>query len=139
MSSSAYQFKPHNIGRWVIWSLYALALIVAPLVWTSSLSLTMLSQMGIGIIVCLSYNILLGQGGMLSFGHAVYSGLGAFGAIHALNLATAGSLPIPVSLVPIVGGLAGLLVAALLGSVSTKKSGTTFAMITLGIGALVFS
>ena len=30
--------------------------------------------MGIAIIVCLSYNMLLGQGGMLSFGHAVYSG-----------------------------------------------------------------
>jgi branched-chain amino acid transport system permease protein len=34
----------------------------------------MLSQMGIAIIACLSYNMLLGQGGMLSFGHAVYSG-----------------------------------------------------------------
>ena len=30
--------------------------------------------------------MLLGQGGMLSFGHAVYSGLGSFLAIHALNL-----------------------------------------------------
>ncbi len=142
MSSSsqiAYRFKPYNLGRWIVWSVFALALIVAPMLWTSSLSLTMLSQMGIGIIVCLSYNMLLGQGGMLSFGHAVYSGLGAFGAIHALNFATAGSLPIPVSLVPIVGGLSGLIVAALFGAVTTKKSGTTFAMITLGIGALVFS
>lgn len=139
MTTSAYRFKPYNLGRWIIWTLFALVLIVAPMVWTSSLSMTMLSQMGIGIIVCLSYNMLLGQGGMLSFGHAVYSGLGAFGAIHALNFATSGALPIPVSLVPIVGGLTGLLVSALLGSVSTKKSGTTFAMITLGIGALVFS
>ena len=49
----------------------------------------MLSQMGIAIIVCLSYNMLLGQGGMLSFGHAVYTGLGAFVAIHALNLRSA--------------------------------------------------
>ena len=37
----------------------------------------MLSQMGIAIVACLSYNMLLGQGGMLSFGHAVYTGLGA--------------------------------------------------------------
>jgi ABC-type branched-subunit amino acid transport system permease subunit len=35
----------------------------------------MLSQMGIAIVACLSYNMLLGQGGMLSFGHAVYTGL----------------------------------------------------------------
>jgi branched-chain amino acid transport system permease protein len=61
-------------------------LAVAPLLWTSSFAQTMLSQMGIAIIACLAYNILLGQGGMLSFGHAVYSGLGAFLAIHTLNL-----------------------------------------------------
>ena len=67
----------------------------------------MLSQMGIAIIVCLSYNMLLGQGGMLSFGHAVYSGLGSFLAIHTLNLVAKGRLPLPVSLIPIVGGLAG--------------------------------
>ena len=58
---------------------------------TSSLSQTMLSQMGIAIIVCLSYNMLLGQGGMLSFGHAVYSGLGSFLAIHTLNLVAKGA------------------------------------------------
>jgi branched-chain amino acid transport system permease protein len=76
---------------------------------------------------------------MLSFGHAVYSGMGAFLAIHALNMAGAGTLGIPVSLIPLVGGLAGLVVSALLGYVSTKKAGTPFAMITLGIGELVFA
>jgi branched-chain amino acid transport system permease protein len=133
-----YQFKPYNIGRWIIWSLFALILVVAPLVFTSSLSQTMLSQMGIAIIVCLSYNMLLGQGGMLSFGHAVYSGLGAFLAIHTLNLVTKG-LPLPVSLIPIAGGLAGMLFAVLLGWVTTKKAATPFAMITLGIGELVWA
>ncbi len=139
MTKQYYEFKPLNIGRWVIWSLFALLLALAPLVFTSGLSITMLSQMGIAIIACLSYNILLGQGGMLSFGHAVYTGLGSFLAIHALNMASAGSLPLPVSLVPIVGGIAGMFFAALLGWVTTRKSGTTFAMITLGIGELVFA
>ena len=138
-SSNVYHFKPWNIGRWLIWSLFALVLALAPLAWTSSLGQTMLSQIGIAIIACLSYNILLGQGGMLSFGHAVYTGLGAFLAIHALNAASAGTLAIPVSLIPLVGGLAGLVVAALLGYVTTRKSGTTFAMITLGVGELVWS
>jgi branched-chain amino acid transport system permease protein len=124
-------------GRWLVWGLYALAMLVAPLLFTSSLSLTMLSQMGIAIIACLAFNMLLGQGGMLSFGHAVYSGLGAFFAIHALNKISDGSLALPVSLIPLVGGLGSLAVAALLGYVTTKKAGTTFAMITLGIGELV--
>jgi branched-chain amino acid transport system permease protein len=134
-----YQFKPYNVGRWIIWSLFALILLAAPLVFTSSLSQTMLSQMGIAIIVCLSYNMLLGQGGMLSFGHAVYSGLGSFLAIHTLNFVSKGVLPLPVSLIPIAGGLAGMLFAVLFGWVTTKKAATPFAMITLGIGELVWA
>ena len=134
-----YQFKPLNVGRFVVWSLFTLLLCVAPLVFTSSLSHTILSQMGVAIIVCLSYNILLGQGGMLSFGHAVYSGMGSFLAIHTLNSVSNGQLPLPVSLIPIVGGVASMLVAVLLGWVTTKKSGTTFAMITLGVGELVWA
>jgi len=134
-----YEFKPYNVGRWIVWGLFALILLLAPKVFTSSLSVTMLSQMGIAIIACLSYNMLLGQGGMLSFGHAVYSGLGSYMAIHALNMVSQGALPIPVSLLPIVGGLAGLAFAVLFGYVTTRKSGTPFAMITLGMAELVFA
>jgi branched-chain amino acid transport system permease protein len=139
MSKQYYEFKPYNVGRWIIWGLFALLLLAAPKVFTSSLSVTMLSQMGIAIIACLSYNMLLGQGGMLSFGHAVYSGLGSYMAIHALNLVSQGTLALPVSLVPLVGGFAGLGFAVLLGYVTTRKAGTPFAMITLGVAELVFA
>jgi len=139
MIERTFHFRPYNVGRWVVWGGYALVLLLAPVVFSSSLSQTLLSQMGIAIIACLSYNMLLGQGGMLSFGHAVYSGLGGFLAVHALNKVGAGALHLPVSLVPLVGGLAGLVFAALFGFVTTRKSGTTFAMITLGIGELVYS
>ncbi len=128
-----------NRNRWIIWSSFALLLAVAPLLFTSNLSITMLSQMGIAIIACLSYNILLGQGGMLSFGHAVYTGLGSYMAMHALNAASGGQLNIPVSLIPLVGGVAGLFFAMLFGYVTTKKAGTPFAMITLGMAELVFA
>jgi branched-chain amino acid transport system permease protein len=134
-----YEFRPYNVGRWIVWGGFALLLLVAPLLFTSSLSHTMLSQMGIAIIVCLSYNMLLGQGGMLSFGHAVYSGMGAFLAIHTLNLVAKDAWPIPVSLVPVVGGLASALFAVIFGYVTTKKAATPFAMITLGIGELVWA
>jgi branched-chain amino acid transport system permease protein len=125
-------------GRVIVWGLFALMLLVMPLIFTSSLSQTMLSQMGIAIIVCLSYNMLLGQGGMLSFGHAVYSGMGSFLAIHTLNMVTKG-MPLPVSLIPIVGGVSAMLVAVVLGWVTTKKAATPFAMITMGIGELVWA
>ena len=127
------------LSRYGIWLGFALLLLVAPWLFTSNLSQTMLSQMGIAIIACLSYNLLLGQGGMLSFGHAVYSGMGSYFAIHALNAIGAGSLHIPVVMLPLVGGLAGMGFAILLGYVTTKKSGTTFSMITLGMAELVFA
>ena len=139
MSEPVYRFKPHNVGRWIVWGGFALILAVAPLLFRSGLALTMLSQMGSVIIACLAFNLLLGQGGMLSFGHAVYSGLGSFLGIHTLNMVSAGTLPLPVSLVPLAGGLAGLFFAALFGYVTTRKSGTPFAMITLGLGELVWS
>ena len=138
-ATSHYRFKPWNVGRIIVWSLFAALLIVAPMLFRSSLALTMLSQIGYLIIICLSYNMLLGQGGMLSFGHAVYTGLGSFIAIHAMNMATKGTVQIPLVFIPLVGGLAGAFFAILLGFVTTKKSGTTFAMITLGIGELVAS
>ncbi len=137
--TTVYQFKPLNVGRWLIWGLFALLLALVPMLVSSSLAITILSQMGIAIIACLSYNMLLGQGGMLSFGHAVYTGLGSFMAIHALNSITDGSLPLPVSALPLVGGLAGMGFAALLGYVTTRKAGTTFAMITMGMGELVYA
>jgi branched-chain amino acid transport system permease protein len=136
--SATLQFRPVNVGRWVIWSLFAVILIAAPLLISGSFGLTLLSLMGVTAIACLSYNMLLGQTGLLSFGHAVYTGLGAFVAIHTMNKIAAG-WPIPMSLIPLVGGLAGLAFGALFGYVTTKKAGTTFAMITLGIGELVFA
>jgi branched-chain amino acid transport system permease protein len=127
------------MSRYGVWLGFALVLLVAPWVFTSNLSQTMLSQMGIAIIACLSYNLLLGQGGMLSFGHAVYSGMGSYFAIHALNAIGQGTLHLPVVVLPLVGGLAGMGFAILLGYVTTKKSGTTFSMITLGMAELVFA
>jgi branched-chain amino acid transport system permease protein len=133
---------PYAGARWGsiwLWLAFAIAMLAMPRIFDSGLSITMLSQMGIAIIACLSYNMLLGQGGMLSFGHAVYTGLGAFVAIHALNAWCTGSPALPVSLVPLIGGLAGMGFAMLFGYVTTRKSGTTFAMITLGLAELVFA
>src|SRR3990167_2335760 len=110
-------YKPLNLARWVIWSAFALILLIAPMIFNKGASLSILSQIGTLMIFGLSFNMLLGQGGMLSFGHAVYSGLGAFLAIHAMNLAGAGSLPVPVTLIPLVGGLAGMFFGILFGYV----------------------
>jgi branched-chain amino acid transport system permease protein len=132
-------FRPLNVGRWLIWGGTALAFAVAPQVFDSGFARALLSQMAIMIIFALSYNMLLGQTGLLSFGHAVYSGLGAYFAIHALALIGKGALVFPVSLLPLIGGIAGLLFGVVFGWLTTKRAGTTFAMISLGIGEMVFA
>ena len=120
-----------------IWIGAAVVMAALPLVFSSGSSLTMMSLMGFAIVFALSYNMLLGQTGMLSFGHAVYYGLGAFMTAHALNVIAGKALPIPLPLVPLVGGATGLLFALLFGWVSTKRAGTAFSMISLGVGELV--
>ncbi len=132
------KYAPINLARYLVWGMFALVLVAAPMIFTKGASLSILSQIGTMMIFALSYNMLLGQGGMLSFGHAVYSGLGAFFAIHAMNSAGIGAA-IPTSLIPLVGGVAGMAFGILFGYVTTKKSGTTFAMITLGLVELVFA
>ena len=109
----------------------------APLVFTSGLALTMMSLMGVMIIFALSYNVLLGQTGLLSFGHAVYYGLGGFCAAHAMNYVARNKFGVPLPAIPLVGAAAGLFFGAIFGAVSTRRAGTVFSMISLGIGELV--
>ncbi len=99
---------------------------------------SLLTQMGIAAVFALSFNILFGQTGLLSFGHAVYFGLGGYAAIHFMRAINHG-LPVPIVLVPLAGAAGGLLFGMLFGSVTTKKAGTIFALITLGVGELVYA
>ncbi len=121
-------------GRRALWAAFAALLVAMPFVFSKGFALTLLCQMGIVMIFALSYNMLLGQTGLLSFGHAVYYGLGAIITIHALNL---GHGKLPVTLMPLAGGIAGLFFGAILGYVTTRRAGTTFAMISLGVGEMV--
>ena len=127
------RFDRRTILAWSGW----LALIVAaPLLSSKGFYLSLLCRIGLMTIFALSYNMLLGQTGLLSFGHAVYYGLGAFATMHVLN-ALKGWVPITV--LPLAGGAAALLFAVVFGYVITRKAGTTFAMISLGVGEMVAS
>jgi branched-chain amino acid transport system permease protein len=126
---------------WLLALAVALALPWLFFDWTkarhSGFVVLMLSQMGMMVIFALSYNMQMGQAGLLSFGHAVLFGLGGYCTAHALNAIKAGSFWLPVELVPLVGALGGLGFAIVFGYIATKQRATAFAMITLGIGELV--
>jgi branched-chain amino acid transport system permease protein len=126
-----------SVRRHGLWIGGAVLLLVLPHVVRTGAAIPIMNQMGIAVVFALSFNMLLGQGGMLSFGHAVYFGLGGFIAAHVLNLAGRGAVYLPVPLLPLVGGLGGLAAALLFGSFSTRRAGTVFAMISLGVAELM--
>ena len=120
-----------------VWATVAVLAFLLPVVFDSKASLTKLCLIGIAVIFALSYNVLLGQSGLLSFGHAVFFGLSGFVSIHVINAIAAGKWPVPVLLVPLVGGVVGALFGVVFGSLSIKRHGTAFAMISLAIAELV--
>jgi branched-chain amino acid transport system permease protein len=116
-----------------IWILAGFVILLLPLIFTSGFAISVMGLMGIMVIFALAYNMLLGQGGMLSFGHAVYFGLAGYFSIHLLNLMADGVIGyFPVSLLPLFGGVVGLFFGVLIGFVSTRRAGTIFALISLG-------
>lgn len=98
---------------------------------------SMFSQMGMMVIFALSYNMLMGQAGLLSFCHAVFFGFGGYCVAHFLNAAGDGGFAVPLELMPLVSGFCGLGFAMVFGAMATKQRTTAFAMITFGIGQLV--
>ena len=114
-----------------------LFLLCAPVISAKGFLLGFLSQAAIISIFALSYNMLLGQAGMLSFGHALYSGIGAYCAIHFINRFGADALGLGMLAVPLVGALGGGLAGLVFGFVCTRRSGTAYAMITLGLAEMV--
>ena len=125
------------VKNYAVWIVAAIALLILPMIFTSSSAITIMNQMAITVIFALSYNMLLGQGGMLSFGHAVYMGLGGFFCVHLLNIVEAEEMFLPLPLLPLFGGFFGLFFALIIGSFSTRRAGTVFAMISLGVGELI--
>jgi branched-chain amino acid transport system permease protein len=84
-------------------------------------------------LAAMSVNFLLGFTGVLSFGHAAYFGLGAYGAGFALKF-LAPSTPLSLVCGMLLGGLAG----ALLGSLIVRRRGVYFAMVTIAFGQVLY-
>lgn len=84
-------------------------------------------------LAAMSVNFLLGFTGVLSFGHAAYFGLGAYGAGFALKF-LAPSTPLALVCGTLLGGIAG----ALLGALSVRRRGVYFAMVTIAFGQVFY-
>jgi branched-chain amino acid transport system permease protein len=84
-------------------------------------------------LAAMSVNFLLGFTGVLSFGHAAYFGLGAYGAGFALKF-LAPSTPLALLCGTLLGGIAG----AALGSLIVRRRGVYFAMVTIAFGQVFY-
>ena len=93
----------------------------------------------IAALFAAAFNLLMGQGGMLSFGHAAYYGLGAFAVIHMMEAIEYGDSSFPTVLLPLMGGLIGLISGLVAGFFAAKRSGVYFALVTLALAMLLYS
>lgn len=84
-------------------------------------------------LAAMSLNFLLGFTGVLSFGHAAYFGLGAYGVGMTLKYLVP-STPLGV----LVGVAVGAIAAALIGALIVKLRGVYFAMVTIAFGQVFF-
>jgi len=97
-------------------------------------ALTIGSEIAIFVIFAISLHFLMAVGGLASFGHAAYFGLGAYGVAFLAKMA---GLPMIVSL--LVGPLLGCFGAAVFGFFAVQLSGVYFAMLTLAFAQIVWS
>jgi len=97
-------------------------------------ALTVGSEIAVFVIFAASLHFLMSVGGLASFGHAAYFGLGAYGVALLAKMA---GLPMLVCL--LLGPLLGCLGAAVFGFFAVQLSGVYFAMLTLAFAQIVWS
>jgi branched-chain amino acid transport system permease protein len=118
------------------WTGVLLMLLALPFVFSGALGISVLTQSCIAVTFALAYNMLLGGTGLLSFGHALYFGIGAYVTGHLLNHYSAA---VPVVLLPLAGGAAALAIGGVLALFTVRHDRTTYAMISLAIGQLTYA
>lgn len=115
-------------------ALAALIIAAALPMFAGNYALNVGAEIAIFVIFAASLHFLMSAGGLASFGHAAYFGLGAYGVAF---LAKAAGLPMIACLV--LGPILGLLGAAIFGFFAVQLSGVYFAMLTLAFAQIVWS
>jgi len=116
------------------------ALVIAlPWIFSGAAAVLTLNQMGIAVILAISYNLLLGTAGLLSLGHAAYFGFGGFFAVHVIRFASVSDSWLTAPVIPLFGGLMGLAGALVIGSFTSRRGGLIFAMLSFAMAELVLA
>src|SRR5258706_201813 len=124
--------EPANLGLDLV--VISDAFVVVVVGGMGSITGAFLAAVLIAILFATSLHFIMGPGGMHSFGHAAYFGLGAYGAALMVKFLAA---PTPLAL--IVAPLAALMGALLFGWFAVRLSGVYLAMLTLAFAQIVWS
>ncbi|HTO61616.1 MAG TPA: branched-chain amino acid ABC transporter permease [Bradyrhizobium sp.] len=114
----------------VVFGIMAALLAIVP--WTGIYPFFVMQALCFALLAC-AFNLLIGYGGLLSFGHAMFLGTAGYCSAHALKV-----WGLPPELGIIVGTAAAAVLAAVTGYVSIRRQGIYFAMITLALSQLLY-
>ena len=128
-SATASVSTESNKSLWVAFAIMAAIFAIAP-VWVYPVFL--MKVMCFALFAC-AFNLLLGFGGLLSFGHAMFLGLAGYTSAHAAKVW--GWNP---ELAVLFGTLSSMVLAYVVGSLAIRRQGIYFAMITLALAQMIF-
>jgi len=118
-----------NKSLWVAFAIMVTVFAIAP-IWVYPVFL--MKVMCFAVFAC-AFNLLLGFGGLLSFGHAMFLGLAGYTSAHAAKVW--GLNP---ELAIVIGTLSSMALAYVVGSLAIRRQGIYFAMITLALAQMIF-
>ncbi len=128
-SATASLSTESNKSLWVAFAIMAAVFAIAP-IWVYPVFL--MKVMCFALFAC-AFNLLLGFGGLLSFGHAMFLGLAGYTSAHAAKVW--GWNP---ELAVVFGTLSSMVLAYVVGSLAIRRQGIYFAMITLALAQMIF-
>src|SRR4030042_884738 len=123
----------NKLYKWILWGVVVILVAVLPRL-VSFYYLNFFAAVAIFSLYAVTLNLMLGYMGVLSFGHAMFFGTGAYATALALTHIQG----FPLLLAVLIGGLAGGVLALMLSPLLVRVSGTAFAMLTLAFGQLIF-
>src|SRR5262245_44665345 len=110
----------------------AMAVLLALVPFTGIYPFFVMQALCFALVPC-AFNLLIGYGGLLSFGHAMFLGTAGYVTAHALKV-----WALPPELGIVIGTAAATLLGLVTGYISIRRQGIYFSMITLALSQLLY-
>lgn len=124
-----------NFMNMWMWGIFLLVVAVIVPFWFPPYQINLVTEVVIFSLYAVSYNLLLGYAGLLSFGHAMFFGTGAYATAVALNHIPGLSIFSAVLIGLVMTTITGFVIGGLL----LRHKGSYFALLTLAFNALFYA